>query len=287
MPDPHSRQFRTRGQGPGPPRAAEPPPSPPPEELFGEWLEGDEPIPPEPDTPEPVEASQVIAVPIPASLWERARLQAEAGGFGSLEEYAAEILRAAILSRGEAVRIEPDPEILDPEAEGVEGEGEEGPATAIALVDWGTAAAGLGMEAETEVDSNRSEREEIVMDGANVTTGRSAPEEVVALVLHHAAPGVYDPSSFLAALRRGEPPEPGAARELLDALAALERSYQGEGWIERRVAFALHRLAFEGQVLLTDAWGRLADAQTVSLLRAVQEAVDRVLSGEDIRYDQS
>jgi hypothetical protein len=55
--------------------------------------------------------------------------------------------------------------------------------------------------------------------------------------------------------------------------------------LDRTFAFALHRLAFEGQVLLTDAHSdAAADPATVDALRRVQEAVDRVLSGEDIRY---
>ena len=41
---------------------------------------------------------------------------------------------------------------------------------------------------------------------------------------------------------------------------------------------------FEGQILHTDAWPGAFDAWTVDTLRAVQEAVDRILSGQDIRY---
>lgn len=292
MSDPHSRLFRTRGQPTVPSRPADPAPPPDPEELLGEWLDGDRQAPPEPGAPieeEPAEGLQAIVVSLPGEIWERARLQAEAGGFGSLEAYAAALLRTAIQSRGEAVRIEPDPEILEPESETIEGdEDDDPPPTAITRVDWGE----IAVKAEPEdpasegEDADPEEGEEVEMDRAKLAPARTAPEELVALVLRHAAPGVYDPSSFLAALRRGEPPEPGAARELLEALAALERFHEGEGGIDRRLAFALHRLAFEGQILLTDAWERPVDAPTIALLRAVQEAVDRVLSGEDIRYDR-
>ena len=72
--------------------------------------------------------------------------------------------------------------------------------------------------------------------------------------------------------------------ELLQALNALEVEYRNARAIDRRVAYALHRLAFEGQVLHTDAWAGAWPAETVRILRVVQEAVDRVLSGEDIRY---
>ena len=73
----------------------------------------------------------------------------------------------------------------------------------------------------------------------------------------------------------------------MEAIQRLEQRLDGR-WrrIDRRVAFALHRLAFEGQLLVSEGWPALGqDAATVSLLRAVQEAVDRVLSGEDIRYE--
>lgn len=44
-------------------------------------------------------------------------------------------------------------------------------------------------------------------------------------------------------------------------------------------------MAFEGQILLTDAFPGLAgDTTTLEILRMVQEGADRVLSGEDIRY---
>jgi hypothetical protein len=105
------------------------------------------------------------------------------------------------------------------------------------------------------------------------------------IVLKHAAMAGDDPSAFLATLRRGEPIVAATAQELLGALHELERAYRSIPRLERRLAYALHRLAFEGQVLLTDAWpAHPIDAGTVDVLRIVQEAVDRVLSGEDIRY---
>lgn len=104
------------------------------------------------------------------------------------------------------------------------------------------------------------------------------------VVLRHAAVGSSDPSSFLATIRRGESVPEVSAQELLQALNALEVEYRDARAIDRKVAYALHRLAFEGQVLHTDAWPGAFDESTVNLLRIVQEAVDRVLSGEDIRY---
>ena len=68
------------------------------------------------------------------------------------------------------------------------------------------------------------------------------------------------------------------------APSALEAEYRDARVLDRRIAFALHRLAFEAQVLHTDAWPGLFDEWTVDTLRAVQEAVERILSGQDIRY---
>jgi hypothetical protein len=111
---------------------------------------------------------------------------------------------------------------------------------------------------------------------------RIPAEEVI---LRHATLVGDDPRALLATLRRGEVVDPDSARELLQALIDLERAYRDRTAIGRRLAYALHRLAFEGQVLLTDAWPAVpADPGTVDVLRIVQEAVDRVLSGEDIRY---
>lgn len=113
-----------------------------------------------------------------------------------------------------------------------------------------------------------------------------AADPVAEIVLRHAGLGPYeDPTGLLPSLRRGESIGPASARELLAALEVLEKALRGTLAIDRKLAYALHRLAFEGQVLLTDGWAtRAADAATVDVLHLVQEGVDRVLSGEDIRY---
>ena len=105
------------------------------------------------------------------------------------------------------------------------------------------------------------------------------------VVLRHAALEGDDPTAFLPSLRRGEPLEVESTRELLLALNDLETGLQGSDLIDRKLAFALHRLAYEGQILLTESSPRASvDRPTLDRLRLVQEAVDRVLSGEDIRY---
>lgn len=111
------------------------------------------------------------------------------------------------------------------------------------------------------------------------------PIEPAAVVLRHAGLGPEDAWAVLPTLRRGEPIPPDAAGELMQALIDLEKRLRDESRLDRRLCYALHRLAFEGQVLLTDAWPNLAtDQGTVDVLRMIQESVDRILSGEDIRY---
>ncbi len=103
--------------------------------------------------------------------------------------------------------------------------------------------------------------------------------------MKHAGLAGKFPDGLIPSFRRGEPIAPEAAQELLQALIALEAEFRPAEFINRRLAFALHRLSFEGQLLVTEAWpGGSPDRGTVETLRMVQEAVDRVLSGEDIRY---
>ncbi len=89
---------------------------------------------------------------------------------------------------------------------------------------------------------------------------------------------------FLPCLRRGVPVPAAGSAELVRALHQLEADHRGAEVLDRRLAHALHRLALESQVLLTDAWPGAFDARMIGVIRAVQEAVERVLSGQDIRY---
>ena len=94
-----------------------------------------------------------------------------------------------------------------------------------------------------------------------------------------------DPSSFLMKLRRGETIDSATSDELLAALIVLESSFANEARLDRNLAYALHRIAFEGQILLSEGASRAgSDPASVQGLRLVQEGVDRVLSGQDIRY---
>jgi hypothetical protein len=103
------------------------------------------------------------------------------------------------------------------------------------------------------------------------------------LLFRHVGQG-GDESAFLPCLRRGVPVSAARSAELLNALARLELEHRGAEVLDRRMAHALHRLALESQVLLTDAWPGVFDEPMIATIRAVQEAVERILSGQDIRY---
>jgi hypothetical protein len=93
-----------------------------------------------------------------------------------------------------------------------------------------------------------------------------------------------DESGFLPCLRRGEPVPAARMAELEGALVRIEEELRGCESLDRRIAHGLHRLALESQVLLTDLWPGVFDAGVIQSIRTVQEAVERILSGQDIRY---
>ncbi len=114
------------------------------------------------------------------------------------------------------------------------------------------------------------------------------PTPEVAVRRHAGLEGDDDGTTLLPALRRGRWIGAESASQLLDALALLEEMLSDRPTIARTLAYALHRLAFEGQILASEPWAAAAlDGEAVNLLRRIQESVDRVLSGEDIRYDRS
>jgi hypothetical protein len=108
----------------------------------------------------------------------------------------------------------------------------------------------------------------------------SAPQEILA---RHVGSGTDD-HGFLPCLRRGEAVPAAKVAELYRALSQLEEELRGSPMIDRRVAHALHRLGLESQVLLTDAWPGVFDERVIADIRTVQEAAERILSGQDIRY---
>jgi len=107
-----------------------------------------------------------------------------------------------------------------------------------------------------------------------------SPSEIVS---RHVA-SAEDEWGFLPCLRRGEPVPAAKVTELIRALRELEDELRGALVLNRGTAHALYRLALESQVLLTDAWPGAFDDRVIAAIRSVQEAVERILSGQDIRY---
>jgi hypothetical protein len=99
------------------------------------------------------------------------------------------------------------------------------------------------------------------------------------VVIRHAGLNGEEPFGFLPCLRRGDVPPLETVEELGAALVQLDRSLAGATTLDRRLAHALHRLALESQVLHTDAFPGAFDAWTIEAIRAVQAAVERILSG--------
>jgi hypothetical protein len=139
-----------------------------------------------------------------------------------------------------------------------------------------------GEPVEEPGDANRPVSVPIPMSSqpaVRVLTDRSALE----VLWRHVGRG-GDDDAFLPCLRRGVAVAEPKITELIRALNQLETAYRGAEVLDRRVAHALHRLALESQVLLTDAWPGVFDARMIAGIRSVQEAVERILSDEDIRY---
>ena len=221
---------------------------------------------------------QRLTLYLPAYLLDEAENQAARAGVATVQQYCARLLIEAI-EAAQAVRRAADDEAKQNALAGFRAITED----PEYLAEWSASAGPRErreihvIEAEVPLDDRPQ------ADAMNQPTPSEASPAAL-VVLRHAAVGSDDPAGFLASIRRGEPVVEAAAGELLQALNALEVEYRDARAIDRRVAYALHRLAFEGQVLHTDAWPGALDESTVGLLRIVQEAVDRVLSGEDIRY---
>ena len=229
---------------------------------------------------------QRLTLYLPAHLLDWAEDQAARAGSSTVQVYCARML-------GDAIEAEQSrAAVADTEAKRGQLEG----FRAITddpeyLAEW-VASAGsrdgrhdvqiTGSNVDPDADHNFDSRNAPGPDTAAMPPVGLSP--ATQIVLRHAAIEDDNPALFLATLRRGEGVPEAVAGELLQALNALEVEYRTARIIDRKVAYALHRLAFEGQILHTDAWPGAIPAETVNTLRIVQEAVDRVLSGEDIRY---
>jgi hypothetical protein len=230
---------------------------------------------------------QRLTLYLPGAVLDQAEILAARAGAANVQAYCEDLLRYALELEAARDRESHDPAARVPflSLDALENDPDY-------LAEWTASAThparpSLGGPSEPEVEYEAPP----ALGGALAGDGPAEEPSIVhgtdpsTSILRHAAIGPEDPSAFLPTLRRGEPIHHATAEELLRALLELERSLVGQAQIDRRLAYALHRLAFEGQVLLTDAWPNVAaDQATVDVLRMVQEAVDRTLSGEDIRY---
>ncbi len=227
--------------------------------------------------PGPEADLQRLTLYLPGGLLDRAEALAKKAGISSVQMYCEGLLQAAIENEDARGKLEELKERRGP-LEGLD---------AIAndpdyLAEW---TASVGTASRTADTAEPFSPDETNMQTATPTDHLAGFSHAAESVLRHAGRLGMDAEGFLPALRRGERVGPDSARELLQSLVDLERECQDAVSIDRRLAFALHRLAFESQILVTDAWPDLAsDQATVDTIRLVQEAVDRVLSGEDIRY---
>jgi hypothetical protein len=163
----------------------------------------------------------------------------------------------------------------------------------IAFPDTGDFADEIADVGDDETEVLESAGPSAQVDSASVEIPRvtvvprvSTPSESTAMsvLFRHVALSGGDRNGFLPCLRRGEPAGAAEIAELMTALEQLEIENRGAKVLDRRMAHSLHRLALESQVLLTDAWSGVFDENVISSIRAVQEAVERILSGQDIRY---
>jgi hypothetical protein len=238
--------------------------------------------------PDPNLEEQRLTLYVPWTLLDRAEVLARKAGVETVQDYCAQLLREAIEGEDARERVEELQARRGP-LEGLD---------AIAsdpeyLAEWKASAGPRGRGApllaglpSSPFPSNEPHREkEVMIPDDSPRRPSVVASQATEVVLRHAGIVGDDHSAFLPTIRRGEPIGDAAAQELLQALRDLEVEFRSVTTIDRQLAYALHRLAFEGQVLLTDAWrGVAVDEPTVDVLRIVQEAVDRVLSGEDIRY---
>jgi hypothetical protein len=228
---------------------------------------------------DPGDDEQLLSLYLTGHVLDKAEQQAHRAGIETVQEYCTVLLREAI----EAEHVRDQVAEVEARRGAFEGllEVAEDPEFLAEL----TAASG---PREGSTADNQEPRADSA--GAQPLT-LATPFDALAgpaaqAILRHAGQAGDDPYAFLTCLRRGESVPPAALAELADALRQLEAEYLGERAMDRRLTFALHRLAFESQILHTDAWPGIFDGWTLDTIHAVQEAVERILSGQDIRYFQ-
>jgi hypothetical protein len=248
---------------------------------------------------------------LPAAVLDQAEILAQKAGVSTIQEYCAELLRQSIevervkshMVEVEAKRgplegfneVTGDPDYL---AEWREQSGSRESAAGKSQTPKSKQAEGAN-EALHENHSPGTDRQGsddrllVRLEPSPrviepLRTERYVPEVVdetaIEAILTQVGPGVQEPHAFLPCLRRGQPPGPPAVADLMAALRRIEADQQGAAMLDRRLAYALYRLALESQVLLTEAWPGIFDERTIGAIRAIQEMVERILSAPEIRY---
>ncbi len=211
---------------------------------------------------------QLLALYLPAGVLDRAEKLAMRAGSETVQDYCTRLLHEAIKNQEQQVLQE------------------------VQEARQGTLESLDELTSDPDYVSQWSAQSRHREEGEPTEVKLTSPDESASnfpsaseTIFRHAALGSADPEALLVKLRRGEAIGPELLAELAESLAELEASLRLADRIDRRLAYALHKLAFEGQILLTEGLTPAsADPATVDAVRRVQEGVDRILSGEDIRY---
>lgn len=223
--------------------------------------------------PDPHAEPQLLSLYLPGRLLDQAEALAMRNGSVTVQEYCEKLLSRAIEAEESQVRAE-SIEVRHEVMESLEAMTNE--------PDY------LASLARPAPDEPEPEPELVIVPCPTAAVATTPiPENLREIVLRNAGMAEGNaPWSLISCLRRGESVPLEVSDELLLSLSGLEAELRGAKGLDRRLAYALHRLAFESQVLLTDSPTQAAaDPATIEAVRRVQEAVDRVLSDEDIRYD--
>ena len=223
--------------------------------------------------PDPSEETQRLTLFLTGRLLDLAEKLTLRSGGGSVQHFCESLLVRALETERSRHQIE-DAEARHGTFEGLR---------AIAddpeyLAEWKAS----NVSKEAQIAMNVDPKPAFALSAENL---RALPEPGIwstsaDVIVRHVGLESSDPNGFLPYLRRGEIPPVETIEELATALVDLDRELTGAKLVERRLAYSLHRLAFESQVLHTDAWPNAFDNATIDAIRAVQSAVDRILSCE-------
>jgi hypothetical protein len=230
---------------------------------------------------DPADDEQRLSLYVTGRVLDRAERQAQRAGAANVQEYCAALLQKAV--EAEHVREQ----VAEVEARRGPFEGLQAVSDDPEFLAELTAASSPRDGLEEGPDFPRASAPSPPPSLGREPDPAASASLAAQVILRHAGQAGDAPYGFLPCLRRGESVPPAELAELAQALREIEAQHQGARSLDRRLAFALHRLAFESQILHTDAWPGAFDAWTVETLRAVQEAVERILSGLDIRYSST